>query len=56
MSAENEKYKIVLPPLSLLSTKATKGTYIKIKRIRFFSRKKYSSLSYVSSKIIFKNI
>ena len=40
MSLENEKYKRVLPPLSLLSEKQQKEMMSKLKELEFFSERK----------------
>tara|TARA_B100000686_G_scaffold349937_1_gene444507 strand:+ start:813 stop:1697 length:885 start_codon:yes stop_codon:yes gene_type:complete len=39
MSTENEKYKIVLPPLSLLSNSEQKELVLKLKKLEFFPKK-----------------
>ena len=39
MSLENEKYKRVLPPLSLLSDKEQKELIFKLRDIEFFPKK-----------------
>ena len=52
MSSENEKYKRILPPLTLLSETQQKEMMSKLKDLEFFSRKKYCGLNYDVSKII----
>jgi len=39
MSVENEKYKIVLPPLSLLSKEKEKQMMNELKKLSFFPEK-----------------